>query len=932
MANLTAIIGADTSKFVEEVKAARYMLNKFVKNTQSASSSVKDNVSATKEQVQAYSRVISQLEKVSSGSMNTKQQQAALTEQIKELKVQWQSLSNDTKAGAFGQSLSDTLRIATEELDSLKGKLSSVGDVKPNQTLKRELRVMTNELEKLTAQYRAMSAAEKQSAQGQALSAKMDEIRKKAGELTDTIGDVNQEIKVMASDTPNLDVFNDVLGIGADLLSTYSSILAKVTGDEDALKDAIATVMAVQSAANLMTKIANAIQSSSAIMLKKKEIQEGATTLAINTRTAAEGKGAVATKAATAAQKAFNLVAKANPYILLATAILGTGAALFEFTKYSRKSEAAEKANQEAAEKAKQVWEDYRDTISNSGANLLSTYGRLRAEWNNLKTESEKNQWIIDNKKEFDNLGVSIDNVSDAENFLVNKTSAVVEAFSLRAKAAAQAALASQAWKEYLEKEADLEKRNGKVYKDEEVLGKNSHSVEGGYEYLGRDGKWRYTQKGAQRENAKRAKQNAEELSVFSEKANEYSEDQLQTLKESNNLLKKNGIKRGNNTKNNTTEGSKSSKSTPKPTEEENKPKGLINQLNQELDDLKKKLIEETIKPDDIYNPKTNQTVRQRIEEIPKLIEKKEIELGLKVDPEIKNKEEATKKLTENLTELAKETDNIEYSPKISSFDTALGNNDYNSETLDGIKNQMDLNDSLIEQLNNIKNKYAELGITSGEAYDKVINKIKKTTDEQSNLAKSAKSLKKKQVDWEEQEKKINKMRDTTSALGETFGSVGEVFSAVGDDTTAAVFNAVQTTTEAVAQMIPAIMSLVSAKQAEAIASATAAGAPLPPPANIAAIASGVAAVIAAFAKIGSFADGGIIGGNSTVGDYNIARVNKGEMIMNGTQQKRLFNLLDGTGSRNGTVIGEGGNVKFKIKGNNLYGVLRNHNLKQSRI
>jgi hypothetical protein len=100
----------------------------------------------------------------------------------------------------------------------------------------------------------------------------MDELRAKAGVLKDTIGDVSSEIAVMASDTPNLDVFNDVIGISGDALSAYSSILAKVTGDEDSLKDAIATVMAVQSTANLLTKVTNALQSSSTIMLKTRAI------------------------------------------------------------------------------------------------------------------------------------------------------------------------------------------------------------------------------------------------------------------------------------------------------------------------------------------------------------------------------------------------------------------------------------------------------------------------------------------------------------------------------------------------------------------------------------------------------------------------------------------------------------------------------------
>lgn len=126
-------------------------------------------------------------------------------------------------------------------------------------------------------------------------------------------------------------------------------------------------------------------------------------------------------------------------------------------------------------------------------------------------------------------------------------------------------------------------------------------------------------------------------------------------------------------------------------------------------------------------------------------------------------------------------------------------------------------------------------------------------------------------------------------------------------------------------------LATVGTKEASAIASATASGASLPFPANLAAIAAGIAAVVAAFAMISSFADGGIIGGSTTIGDMNLARVNKGEMILNGTQQKRLFSILDGTVSPSSNNI-TSGNVKFEIKGSTLVGVLKNHNAKMNRI
>lgn len=126
-------------------------------------------------------------------------------------------------------------------------------------------------------------------------------------------------------------------------------------------------------------------------------------------------------------------------------------------------------------------------------------------------------------------------------------------------------------------------------------------------------------------------------------------------------------------------------------------------------------------------------------------------------------------------------------------------------------------------------------------------------------------------------------------------------------------------------------LASVGTKQASAIASATASGAKLPFPANLAAIAAGIAAVVAAFAMISSFADGGIIGGNTTLGDINIARVNKGEMILNGTQQKRLFSILDGNVSASPNNI-TSGNVKFEIKGSTLVGVLKNHKSKMNKV
>lgn len=109
----------------------------------------------------------------------------------------------------------------------------------------------------------------------------------------------------------------------------------------------------------------------------------------------------------------------------------------------------------------------------------------------------------------------------------------------------------------------------------------------------------------------------------------------------------------------------------------------------------------------------------------------------------------------------------------------------------------------------------------------------------------------------------------------------------------------------------------------EALAKAAKSGAGIGFPANIAAIAAGVAAVIAA---LSAFATGGIVGGSgasTTIGDNTLIRVNRGEMVLNNRQQARLFKMLDGGLSLN--TISTGGTVDFRISGSNLYGSLKNY-------
>lgn len=129
------------------------------------------------------------------------------------------------------------------------------------------------------------------------------------------------------------------------------------------------------------------------------------------------------------------------------------------------------------------------------------------------------------------------------------------------------------------------------------------------------------------------------------------------------------------------------------------------------------------------------------------------------------------------------------------------------------------------------------------------------------------------------------------------------------------------------ANVLASIASTIAALQALCMAEGVKSVFKLPFPANIAAIATVLAAITSAFAAFPAFADGGIFQSPFTTGDKNLARLNGGEMILNKGQQANLFNLLD-----KGTPLGNGGNVTFKIEGKQLVGVLNNYNNKRSKV
>ena len=171
---------------------------------------------------------------------------------------------------------------------------------------------------------------------------------------------------------------------------------------------------------------------------------------------------------------------------------------------------------------------------------------------------------------------------------------------------------------------------------------------------------------------------------------------------------------------------------------------------------------------------------------------------------------------------------------------------------------------------------------------------------------------------------------ELTDLLGESLYFVGDALGGLNgliDESSSKWVQYGATLVASISKTIPIIMAATKATQAKAIAEGASSAAQTPIVGWINAIAA-ISAMMAAFASMPMYATGGIVGGNSFVGDNMLIRANSGEMILNKKQQANLFNLLDGGYMAKSL---SSGNVEFKIKGKELVGVLTAYNNKVSK-
>lgn len=423
----------------------------------------------------------------------------ALRAELSNLTKQYDSLSkserqNEQVGGALLKqinSVTTEIKQAEEETQRYFRNVGNYPEVA--ESVKGALRSMQDEIINLTMEYRTMSDEMKNSEAGQAMKQRIEELTQKASEYKDAMSDVKQSIREGASDTRGLDT---AIQAGQTLAATFglAQNAAQALGlSTDGLQKAMLKMQQAMQAVQALQVIQNSLQKQSNLMRGIAIIQSKALAAseAIEAKVKTQATGA--TIAQTVAQKAFNLVAQANPYVLLATAILSVIGLVVGYTSAIKDNTEAEEDNAEAKEKQieaekrqkeaeeelqkairittsdiearKEAEASIAEGVADSVAKQIANYQLLQDAWAKTGGDiKQQQQLLVDYRKEFDATGFSIRNVAQANAFLVSKKQLVLDYFWSIAKAAAAAAAAAELMRKQIMMELSPTVENGGKY------------------------------------------------------------------------------------------------------------------------------------------------------------------------------------------------------------------------------------------------------------------------------------------------------------------------------------------------------------------------------------------------------------------------------------------------------------------------------------
>lgn len=301
-------------------------------------------------------------------------------------------------------------------------------------------------------------------AAGQAGTPTFNDIVRRTGEMRRELALANAYMQYFADPNRNLATLKQSMegaAGGASLLVGVMGLFNQKSEEMEMIQTKLQSLLSI--IVGLETTYA-AVKKTSNVMIAIGQIQSWASAKAKAAETVATEAGTVATIKATAAQAMFNTVAKANPYLALLSIITLVVGGIYTLAKAlgsetDEQKKAAEAAKEHAEEIRKQH-DAWAHSVANSAAKQIMSYKNLQKKWEELGNDLKaKEKFVTDNKTAFNDLGFSVDSVTQAESLLIKNTDAVVNAIMARAKAAAYEKVAT----EELERQIRIELEKGTV-------------------------------------------------------------------------------------------------------------------------------------------------------------------------------------------------------------------------------------------------------------------------------------------------------------------------------------------------------------------------------------------------------------------------------------------------------------------------------------
>ena len=361
-------------------------------------------------------------------------------------------------------SLKKELTAEQQELTKMKQLLAEVGEQQiatggKAESMRSRLRELRETIYNLEIEWRTMSDEQRKSDFGVALRKQLESAKKEGGDLADIMGDVQRAIQSEANDTGKFSALSEGINLAVSSATALTGVMELLGVSEEDAEKVQAQIQAGLAISNGLMQAQNVLQKESNLMIQIGNIQRWAQVKAEAAANVAKNAGTVATIKATVAQRAFNLVAKANPYVLLATAIVTVVGALFLFAKRSDDAKQKQEELNKEIERGKKAQEAYTGAFVDSATDSYNSFQRLRTMYNALGNDmAAKRKFIVDNKDAFRSLGLEITSTAEAESMFnsPDRLQAFQNAMIARARAMGAAAAAAEKYKQAFEEESQV--------------------------------------------------------------------------------------------------------------------------------------------------------------------------------------------------------------------------------------------------------------------------------------------------------------------------------------------------------------------------------------------------------------------------------------------------------------------------------------------